>query len=40
MLVVALGEPGTPVVCCAVAGTQVSTVNVAVESASAAVFMG
>jgi hypothetical protein len=36
---VALGEPGAPVVCCAIAGTRVSTVKVAAESTSAVVFM-
>src|SRR5262249_44627207 len=39
MVVVALGEPGTPVVCCAIAGTKVITVNAAAESVSAAVFI-
>src|SRR6478672_7629913 len=39
IVVVALGEPGAPVVCCAIAGTRVSTVKVAAENTSAVVFM-
>src|SRR6516164_4122448 len=37
MVVVALGEPGVPVVCCASVGTIVNTVNVASNSAD--IFM-
>jgi hypothetical protein len=36
---VALGEPGVPVLCCAIAGKSVSTVKVAAENASAVAFM-
>jgi tetrahydromethanopterin S-methyltransferase subunit C len=39
MVVVALGEPGVPVVCWAPTGTQARTRNVAVENASVLVFM-
>src|SRR3974390_2679288 len=39
IVVVALGEPGVPVVCCASVGTIVNTVNVAAESNSADIFM-
>ena len=31
MLVVALGEPGTPVICCAMAGTTPRAINAATE---------
>ena len=39
IVVVALGEPGVPVVCCANVGTIVSMVNVAADSNSADFFM-
>src|SRR5262245_37036155 len=38
MVVVALGEPATPVVCCAIAGTNASAAKVTAESTSAVVF--
>jgi hypothetical protein len=37
--VVALGEPGVPVVCCANVGAHVSTINVVAENNSAGIFM-
>src|SRR5215471_923565 len=39
IVVVAPGEPGVPVFCCASVGTIVNTVNVATESNSADIFM-
>src|SRR5215468_2635376 len=39
IVVVALGEPGVPVVCCANVGTIVSMVNIAADSNSADFFM-
>ena len=39
MVVVALGEPGVPVVCWAAAGRQVVASSVAAENASVVVFM-
>jgi hypothetical protein len=39
IVVVALGEPGTPVVCWALAGRHVVTRSVAAENARVVVFM-
>src|SRR5215470_13780785 len=39
MVVVASGEPGTSVVCCALAGANASAVEVRAKSVSAAAFM-
>src|SRR5690242_5686026 len=39
MVVVALGEPGVPVVCCAIDETQVRIVRTAMEHASAITFL-
>src|SRR6516225_1779059 len=39
MVVVASGEPGVPVICCANAGTSARMVKVAAEIASACIFM-
>src|SRR6516164_10705702 len=39
IVVVASGEPGVPVVCCASVGAIVNTVNVAAESNSADIFI-
>src|SRR5262249_3361865 len=39
IVVVAVGEPGSPVVCCAIAGTKVSTARAVTESSATTVFM-
>jgi hypothetical protein len=38
-VVVALGDPGVPVACCARAGKQVSTIKVAAANANAIVLL-